>query len=168
MLHYFAYGSNLPTARLQARVPSARPLCVGRLARHVLEFSKRSFMDHSAKCTIVHTGDPRDEVWGVLFTMDEEQRPDLDRAEGLGHGYERREVEVLTDRGAALVFTYIVQPSHHDPGLVPFDWYRALVLAGAVEHGLPGEYIDRIREVADEPDPDQERAARMWALARSL
>ncbi|TNF88372.1 MAG: gamma-glutamylcyclotransferase, partial [Gammaproteobacteria bacterium] len=40
-LYYFAYGSNMSPARLQARVPSARPLGVYRLKGHRLSFHKR-------------------------------------------------------------------------------------------------------------------------------
>ncbi len=163
MLRYFAYGSNLLTARLRARVPSARPLGVARLAQQTLEFSKRSWVDGSGKCTIV-SGAEHDVVWGVVFEMDGVDRPALDRAEGLGNGYEEREVLVTLGGEDVEAFTYVVQPSHHQPGLVPWDWYLALVVGGAEEHGLPDEYVAGVRAQAADTDPDEERAARMWAL----
>ncbi len=34
-----------------------------------------------------------------------------------------------------------------DSTLKPFDWYQAHVVEGAVEHGLPAEYIAGLRAV---------------------
>jgi hypothetical protein len=46
---YFAYGSNMETARLRERMPSAKPLGVAKLSGHELRFHKRS-KDGSGKC----------------------------------------------------------------------------------------------------------------------
>ncbi|WP_372836144.1 SufD family Fe-S cluster assembly protein, partial [Pontibacterium sp.] len=39
-MYYFAYGSNMSLKRLQARVPSAMPLCSATLTRYQLRFHK--------------------------------------------------------------------------------------------------------------------------------
>ena len=85
-LHYFAYGSNMSIARLRSRVPSARSLGCCRLEEHDLRFHKAG-RDGSAKCDALHTGRKQDLVHGVLFRIDALERPALDMAEGLGHGY---------------------------------------------------------------------------------
>jgi hypothetical protein len=46
---YFAYGSNMSTARLRQRMPSCKPLGTAVLSEHKLRFHKRS-TDQSGKC----------------------------------------------------------------------------------------------------------------------
>ena len=46
---YFAYGSNLSSARMAARVPSARVVARAQLPGHALRFHKVG-RDGSAKC----------------------------------------------------------------------------------------------------------------------
>jgi AIG2-like family len=147
------------TARLQARVPSARPLGHGRLVGHRLVFHKRG-TDNSAKADALHTCRPADVVQGVLFDIEADERTLLDRAEGLGHGYVHREVRVLTVGGEAEAFTYEVQPAYYAPELRPFSWYLAYVLAGAREHGLPVDYVEGIAAETTTEDPDVERDRR--------
>lgn len=155
---YFAYGSNLSTARLRQRVASARPLAVASLPRHRLAFHKIG-RDGSAKCDARHTDDPRDLVVGVLFDVAADHYAALDAAEGRGAGYERDMVVVLTRDGAQrTAFTY--RATHIDPTLLPFDWYLAHVLRGAAEHALPVDYLVRLRRVPSIVDPDPHRAAR--------
>ncbi|HKW19463.1 MAG TPA: gamma-glutamylcyclotransferase family protein, partial [Terriglobales bacterium] len=81
-LYYFAYGSNMCTGRLRARVPSARPVFVTQLRCHTLKFQKRSQKDGSAKADAEHTGRESDVVWGVVFEIDAAQKQHLDEAEG--------------------------------------------------------------------------------------
>jgi gamma-glutamylcyclotransferase len=83
---YFAYGSNMCTARLRARVPSARPIAAACLENHRFAFHKISD-DDSGKGDAFYTGEPADFVWGVVFDIDEGEKPRLDRHEGLGFGY---------------------------------------------------------------------------------
>jgi hypothetical protein len=158
-LTYFAYGSNMLTARLRARVPSVRPLDIGRLVGHRLVFHKHG-TDDSAKADALHSGDPADVIWGVLFTFNADERPLLDRAEGLGHGYIHHEVTVSTKGDEVEAFTYEVQPEYYAPHLRPFSWYLAYVLDGAREHGLPAEYIAGVESVEQVEDPDRERDRR--------
>ncbi len=49
-VRYFAYGSNMLTARLHERVPSATPIGIGQLEGHALRWDKRSWRDGSGKC----------------------------------------------------------------------------------------------------------------------
>ena len=143
---YFAYGSNLSTARLRERAPSARPLGVGRLPRHALRWHKRG-RDGSGKCDAAFTGCPADEVWGVLFTIDCAEKPRLDAAEGLGIGYVEKVVQVLTTTGRMDARTYQAKPDQVDAALRPFEWYWRHVLHGAREHGLPAAYVAAIERI---------------------
>lgn len=137
---YFAYGSNMSTARLRERVPSCKPLGVATLPGHALRFHKRS-VDGSGKCNAFAT-DSEDSVTGVLFRFDLGERAALDKAEGVGNGYEHATVTVINEKGhRRKVLTYLATPDYIDDSLKPFDWYKDFVLAGGREHGLPSEYI---------------------------
>lgn len=160
---YFAYGSNMLAARLRARTPSARAVCTARLHGHTLRFWKRG-RDESGKATIVPSEQPHDQVIGVVYEISEPEGDDLDRAEDRGHGYDRVEVRLAGREGDLDAFTYRASPDWLDPSLLPFDWYLDLVIAGAIEHGLPEDYIRPLRQVSTTEDPDPDRTA----LHRSL
>lgn len=147
MALYFAYGSNLSSERIRQpdRAPSARVVGTASLSAHVLAWHKRG-ADGSGKCTICPTGRRADGVWGVVWEIADDDVARLDAIEG--PGYQRVELEVTTSNQKMSVFTYLARDSHVDPALRPADWYRALVLAGAREHGLPAAWIRRLE---DEP-----------------
>lgn len=142
---YFAYGSNLSTERLQARVPSARARCRGRLPHHALRWHKLG-RDGSGKCDIVPTSAPN-VVWGVLFDVSRNEKPALDAVEGLGIGYFEKEVRIVTGDGECLALTYHANPARTDAALRPFDWYKDYVVRGAREHALPADYIRALERV---------------------
>ena len=136
--NYFAYGSNMLTARLRERVPSAAAIGIGQLVGHALRWDKRSWQDGSGKCDAEATSRNDDVVWGVLFELDPEDKPALDKAEGVGAGYLEKTVNVLTEAGLVTAVTYCANDK--DATLRPYHWYKALVIAGAREHGLPASY----------------------------
>ena len=88
---YFAYGSNMLTARLKARVPSAVVVGLGLVEGHKLAFDKPS-ADGSGKCAM-RAGNPEDRICGVLFTLDASEKGGLDDLEV---GYECGPVTVTT------------------------------------------------------------------------
>lgn len=162
-VYYFAYGSNMSSARLGARVRSARSAGIGALAAHRLEFHLPSRNDGSAKCDAFHTGREEDVVHGVLFRLAAAELPVLDRYEGRGVAYERVEVGIVRpDGGRVRALTY--RALIVEPGLLPFDWYKAHVVRGAREHGLPETYVARLDAVPDLPDGDAQRRARELAV----
>lgn len=162
-MHYFAYGSNMSLARLRARVPSAVSLGHHTLAAHELRFHKAG-SDGSAKCDAFHSGDAGHVVHGVLFDICEREKPYLDRAEGLGFGYDEKRVIVrLTSGERVESVTYFALTI--DAALRPYDWYLNHVLVGAREASLPGHYIrERIASIRSIVDPDRERDLRERAL----
>ena len=101
--HYFAYGSNMLTRRLKApeRAPSAEFVDTGYIARRRLTFDKLS-RDDSGKCDAEETGNESDRVYGVIFEISYKEKPDLDRVEGCGKGYELETVDVITKQRSLL------------------------------------------------------------------
>ena len=163
-LHYFAYGSNLHSGRMTARVPSAQVVGIATLAGHALAFHKQSQVDGSGKCDAHHTGRPDDRVYGAIYAMDPGERPLLDAFEGPGYGIVERQVGI--NGGELTVFLYCALPDAIADGLQPYDWYHAFVIHGARAHALPDAYIRLLEAVGTQPDPDAERAAREFRLLR--
>ena len=91
---YFAFGSNTKTSRLQARTPSAKPFGIAKLKNYKLEISKYSISAGSGKANI--TWSAGDEVWGVLFELDNSELNELDKAEA---GYDRVRKTVIGNEG---------------------------------------------------------------------
>jgi len=160
----FAYGSNMSTTRLRARVPSARVIGRGVLQGHQLLWHKIS-LDGSGKCDVVATHAPDAVVHGVVYAIDHAEKAALDRAEGLGKGYDERQIVVKVD-GAPFVAT-MYYATRKDPSLKPYSWYKAHVLAGAYEHELPPAYIAVLEAVEALQDPDAGRHAIQMALVPS-
>ena len=98
---YFAYGSNMSTLRLKARVPSSDVLGTAQLHGHTLVFHKES-VDGSAKCHIEYTQDPHHIVRGVVYRILISEKSNLDKVEGLGSGYEEKQVSVIMPHGESI------------------------------------------------------------------
>lgn len=159
-MHYFAYGSNMLHARLHQRVPSARPLGVARLVRYRLAWHKAS-TDGSGKCDVVPSHDV-DEVWGVLYAIDSDHKAALDRVEGVGDGYDAVALTVEFDGASVEAEAY--RATDVDPALPPYGWYKALVVAGAREHGLPEDYVRTLDAIEAVRDTDETRRREHAAL----
>ncbi|MBL38878.1 MAG: hypothetical protein CMP07_10770 [Xanthomonadales bacterium] len=154
---YFAYGSNLLSARLKARTPSARAAGRAVLPRFDLRWHKIG-ADDTGKCDVVFTDRPGDFVHGVAYLIRRAELKHLDFVEELDTGYYACNVPILLGGRRRLARTYRAIPT--DPDLKPLDWYKRLVVHGAREHGLPDEYIARLARTRAIPDSDQSRRMR--------
>ena len=153
----------MSTPRLRYRVPGCRFAFVARLPNYKLCFHKRS-KDGSAKCNAFRTAEPTDVVFGAVYELPTNEKPALDRAEGLGAGYHEEILHVLSPQDEKVtVHAYIADVTFTNDSLQPYSWYKDFVLAGAAEHQPPPEYIEsRIRAVhaIDDLDPQREQARR--------
>jgi hypothetical protein len=129
---YFAYGSNMSSARLRERVRSARALGAARLDGFAWRCNKRG-ADGTAKANLER--EAGSSVWGVLYELDRADLAVLDRAEG---GYRRIGVAVDWQGERAPAETYV---SDRLCGDAPAAWYLAFLLAGAREHALPSDWV---------------------------
>lgn len=167
----FGYGSNLCWDRLESRLGgpgTAQPVGVGFLAQHQLRFHKRSQDANgdpqaSGKGNALYTGDPADRVWGLVFRLAQTRLPALDEAEGLGHGYERKSLSIQLAHQEVQAFVYVATDILNT--LVPYDWYKRLVVNGLRSWpGIPKAYIDQIEaEVPSRLDPLARRAKKELA-----
>ncbi|MBT8088370.1 MAG: gamma-glutamylcyclotransferase [Gammaproteobacteria bacterium] len=146
-MRYAAYGSNLHPLRLSARIASAKFITTAFLPGRSLHFHKRS-KDGSGKCNIVSGSEG---VHVAVYDVSTEDKKILDKIEGVGMGYLQRELDV-PDVG--LCASYVAAATHVDNSLLPYDWYRELVLLGARAQRFPEAYIDAIAAIPCREDPD--------------
>jgi len=152
----FAYGSNLCKPRLFSRISEVKFVAVGKLRGYSYRWHKTSD-DGSGKGDAFATGNPEDVVWGAIFDCSSTSLAILDEIEGVGFGYER--IEVPIDIGDETLFAgaYIAVPDATDPDLKPYDWYKSIVLLGAISLQFPSTYIAELNGIEAIPDPDRER-----------
>ena len=163
-IRYFSYGSNMSSQRLIDRVPSTKFMFIAKLKEHRLKFHKKS-KDGSGKCDAEYTANPADCVIGVVFEILATEKPELDRKEGRGFGYEEKSVIVLTENDDQVeVVTYYA--TKIDALLKPYHWYKEHVLRGAKENNLPLDYISMIEKTESLPDPQPDRHEQELSIYR--
>lgn len=144
---YFAYGSNMRTARLRARVGPVRAVGPARLPGHALRTDKPG-RDGTAKANLRPS--PGAVVHGVVFELGEGALEILDGFEG---GYRRTRVEVVLAAGERAEAVTYVSERHGPDNRLAAD-YLAYLIAGAREHGLPDAWISLL-EALPRRGPDR-------------
>src|SRR5262245_59664525 len=137
---YFGYGSNMHRAIFCER-RGMHPLATrcGWLEDHRLCFNLPVGPGERAVANIEPA--PGERTCGALYLLTPEELDHLDRTEGVHVGvYRRIAVEVVAD-GEGRVPAYTYQSSLTAPGRKPSPRYMRLLLEGAQQHGLPGEYV---------------------------
>jgi hypothetical protein len=136
---------------MMERVFSARYDRIARLPGHDFRFHKHG-RDGSGKADACATGLPDHAVWGTLVELDAGELATLDRYEP---GYDRSVLEVEVPEGGnrRQAHVYVARPAVVDPAMVPFVWYREMVVTGGAARGLPDEYVARIAAMPARTDP---------------
>lgn len=133
---YFAYGSNMSSAIMDARCSNATALGAAHLPDHRLVFNLPSVRWGGSAANIERRRGAT--TWGVLWDLSEEDLARLDEVEGR---YDRYPLTIENHRGLPAL-TYRVKPDLvASPGW-PHPTYLELLLAGAREHDLPESYIE--------------------------
>ncbi|MDK9695607.1 MAG: gamma-glutamylcyclotransferase [Siculibacillus sp.] len=164
---YFAYGSNLLAERLAVRCPGAKPVGLAYVSGWRLAFQSKSF-DGSGKATLIHGGGD-DVVHGRLYEIPVGERDTLDKAEGADRDppvYRRHDdFTVTTVDGVVVADVSVYLAREETPPLAPWDWYRALIVAGGMQAELPAAEVAALAVTPALPDPLPNRRARREALA---
>ena len=137
---YFGYGSNLFSERIHINSPSATKISIARLNDYELSFGNFSKGWGGASATIKPKKGSH--VWGVVWEIDMENLPFLDKQEGVPYVYQRLEdMKVTTPESETVsVLTYHLVKGL-DMAPIPSAVYHSIILKGAMEHGLPDEYM---------------------------
>jgi gamma-glutamylcyclotransferase len=157
---YLAYGSNMNRGIFESR-RGMRPIQAqpALLENHRLRFNLAIGLGERGVANLEFQAGAR--TWGVLYSITVEQSEHLDRTEGVPRGaYRRIPVSCVVDRGERIAaFTY--QSDRISHGRKPSPRYIGLLIEGAVQHGLPPEYLRYLRNfelAADERLAEPQRS----------
>ncbi len=155
MTWYFAYGSNMESATLRGRrgVTWTRALAA-RAAGWRIVFDKPPLVPvGEAYANIVP--DPAAAVLGVVYEVSGADLEHIALSEGVLIGnYARVDIPVVPLAGATPVQAATLVSDRSDPTLRPSDRYMACLVAGAIEHGLPAEWIAFLRSIPSRPQSE--------------
>ena len=137
----------MSSRRITERCPNSVFIGVAKVSGWKLVFNKRS-KDGSGKANLVYIGGDN-LVWGVIWDISEGDKVLLDKAEGLGWGYDEFKLFVINDLGEEIECVCYISTNEKylDKGLKPYDWYKEFCLEGAREHNIPKDYILTIESV---------------------
>ena len=88
MIQYFAYGSNMDKDQIEIRCPMAKQIGIGIIANYRIDFTRKSTTRNCGVADIVES--PGDVVWGIIYSITEEDLKSLDRYEGYPHYYTKK------------------------------------------------------------------------------
>lgn len=153
-LWYFAYGSNMQTATLRGRRGIAfRRALPARVAGWQLVFDKPPLLPgaNGFANIVPHAAG---EVLGVLYELAADDLAHIELTEGVRIGnYAAVTVSAVPlVAEAARVAARSLSSPQRDPRLRPSTRYMALLIEGALEHGLPADYVDWLRAVPAEAE----------------
>ena len=146
----FAYGSNMDPNRLKKKKGIEHILVNARRARlDDWEFGFTKKGKDGGKANIIPKAGGI--VWGLLIELDPKAVKVMDKSEGIGFKiphYTKETVRVITDDGVEHECkTYLANfhPDRFDEeGVPPSEEYLKHIVDGAITHGLPPKYIERI------------------------
>lgn len=147
---YFAYGSNMNPARMQARGLRFDHAERGVLAGYQLCFNKRAHdRPGFAYANVRHAHDQV--VEGVLYRLcDAAEIYKMDPFEGTPRFYSREVMPIATAVGVQPSWVYFANPAMREEGLLPAKSYMAHLLAG--QPYLSDVYWSRLAELPVQPD----------------
>jgi gamma-glutamylcyclotransferase (GGCT)/AIG2-like uncharacterized protein YtfP len=142
-VYYFAYGSNMNWPQMQRRCPSARFVCVARLANYQFGITRHSRLRDCGTANIFPID--QQEVWGIVYEVSE---ADLVILDGFEDGYRREILPVcaLADGKQPLnALVYIAEIEKDVP--LPSAEYKRLILDGATHWNLPVSYLSMLEKI---------------------
>ncbi|GAB4538357.1 MAG: hypothetical protein Tsb0020_52530 [Haliangiales bacterium] len=144
MLRYFAYGSNMLRARIEARLGPVEVVGAAKLPDYAHAFDKYGF-DGTAKGNINPA--PGDVVHGVLYQITPPQLTQLATFEG---GYRRIDIRVTCGHLEHLALSFQAIDPMRDPTSrpPPSPEYLDYYWRGMREHDLPAHYQAQLRAQA--------------------
>ncbi len=151
MFQYFAYGSNLHPEQMSERCPSARLVGPARLMDFRLAFTRESKVTYPGSGVADVVAEPGLVVWGAVYSISDEDLRALDRIEGAGEAYDRKDVIVVgRESGEISAVTYSVTQKA-DNEIPPSTEYITRVIDGARACGLHRDYIAFLTSLRDPP-----------------
>lgn len=138
MIYYFAYGSNLDKKQIKERCPESRLI-----GKCVLKNYKLAFTTFSIKrkygCADIIKYD-NDEVWGLYYSLTENDLKKLDKSEGHPYIYKRFSVDIIDefDKHIKAESYEVVNKAHEHQK--PSKEYLDILKLTAEKYGFPDSY----------------------------
>jgi gamma-glutamylcyclotransferase (GGCT)/AIG2-like uncharacterized protein YtfP len=131
---------------ISAWVPEHRFIGPARLDGFRLLFLRRSIRWKAGAADVVP--DEGAATWGALYELSQDDLDALDTKEYAANaGYQRREVTVETQDGTRHTATTYEVVNKEPRELAPRPEYLELLIKGATERGLPGDWMSVLKEL---------------------
>lgn len=140
---YFAYGSNMDPFQMERRCPGAVAIGRARLPGHRLTFTWDSARWRGGVGHVIASDG--DDVWGVLWDLEQPHLDALDTYEQIAQGVYRRENVVVEHDG--VIREALIYLSNDDRARRPSRRYVRALVRGARAHDIPNDYIRLLRGV---------------------
>ncbi|WP_417331143.1 gamma-glutamylcyclotransferase family protein [Halomonas cupida] len=164
MSWYFAYGSNMNEARVEARIGAVRRVMPGVLEGFRLSFNKASRVAGISHANVVSCAASR--VEGALFELAEvDQILAMDPFEGYPSEYQRHWLPIRVEHGVVEAWVYIAGPDRTAEALKPAREYLNHLLAG--EAFLSPDYHRQLAAVEVVEGLDDDTLARLGLSRQS-
>ena len=155
-LWYFAYGSNLDPGTFLGR-RRMRPLDtrVARLDDWALVFDLPVGRGERGVGNVRPA--PGACIWGVAYELTGRDCARLDGSEGVHRGAYRRVPISLCVPDDEMIEAFTYRSGRGRPGRRPSRRYLGLLIKGARHHGLPGDYVWKLRAIDVARDERQQQ-----------
>ena len=164
---YFAYGSNLWLHQMSIRCPSSTYLGLAKLSQWRWIINSRGYAN------IVHS--PTDAVWGLVYTLSEEDEERLDVIEGVSSGsYEKQLLTMELWREADGKKSDVEQPGKEELALCYVsEWWvdeakpneeyvhrMNMGICDGLEKGMPVAYVENFMRPFIPEESTEERESK--------
>lgn len=138
-MYYFAYGSNMNLDHMRRLCGwHARLLGSARLPDFEIGLDTRGYANIRPK-----TGE---QVWGVLFEIDQDGLTMLDKFEGYPEVFNRQEVVVLDENNIEYKCQVYIESETEFGGTEAREEYFRRVVSAAYENRLPERWIQKLEQ----------------------
>jgi gamma-glutamylcyclotransferase len=145
LVWYLAYGSNMNSGIFESR-RGMRPLQAqpALLENYRLRFNLAIGRGERGVANLESQEGAR--TWGVLYLITVEQFLHLDRTEGVSRSAYRRIPISAIVNGSEQIAAFTYQSDRITLGRKPSPRYIGLLIEGALQHGLPPDYLRYLRD----------------------
>lgn len=139
MKYYFAYGSNLSEEQMKKRCPDSKLIGKAVLKGYKLDFTIFSSRWNGGAADIVQ--DANNEVWGLIYELNDEDIDKLDKCEGHPKFYRRITKKVINESKEEIE-VQIYEVVNKKSFIKPSEEYFSIIINAAKKFEFPEDYIE--------------------------